>query len=803
MANEPPANERQPTWVVDVDRLPSAVIELTADGHAVHATPAFEDLTGIDAQRWPGAGWLAALPIDQRAPLFAALSARADFDLELRLLRADGVKAWVRCSGCWQPASGAALCVLNDHTATVVAMQEAQADRQRLRMMADNVPVLIAYYQSMDMTCVYANRQYAQTFGLDAQSILGKTFAQVIGDEAARLIQPQVDMVLQQSRTVSYVRQLQDPAGAPRWIEVTLVPHQLGGAGVAGAFVLISDITRHRQAEMAVRESEERLSKFMDASVEGIAFHKDGYITDVNAPIAGMVGLSPEQMRGRFVLDFVAPDHLARVRRGLGEGSEQPYEAAILDREGQPVPVEFIVRRTRRAGEELRLVVVRDIRDRQAARERIRYLALHDALTGLNNRGAFMDALQASLAEHRAQGRMLALLFFDLDHFKRINDALGHLAGDAVLRGIAERLGRMLPAGAVAGRFGGDEFVVLLPMIEGPREVRQVVEQVRHAVSVPIDHDGRAIAVTPTIGVSIFPQDGSEADDLLRRADAALYAGKAQGRDAIMFFRTGMGAVVDAGLQLESQIQQALSNGEFELLWQPRLRCSDGGLAAMQAMVRWNHPQRGTLPPSAFAGAAEHRHLLEPLARWALRQALATRRDWTDAGAPASVIALDLGVLHPHGMALSATVAHVLSGEPVEPGALLIELSEPALFAGTAVVPTWLRQLGDLGARVTIDEFGAEGLSLTRLRHLPVSGLKLDRALVGGLPADAAAAAVVRAVLVLARGLGLTVCASGVESGAQQQWLAEAGCDQVQGAWVSVPMSAAQAGEWLARRSGA
>lgn len=416
------------------------------------------------------------------------------------------------------------------------ALLSTRAELERLSLLADNVPALIAYYERGTYACAYANRPYAQTFGQTVKSIIGLTFAQVIGEEAARLIQPQVDVVLTQARTVTYVRQVVRPDAATLWMEVSLVPHRLGDGPVVGVFVLISDITRHREAEIAVRESEERLSKFMDATVEGIAFHKNGFITDVNAPMAALVGLSPAQMRGRFVLDFVPPEHLARVKRGMAEGGEVPYEAAILNREGQSIAVEFIVRTAHRAGEELRMVVVRDVRDRLAARERIRFLALHDALTGLHNRGAFLELLEDKLSEHRAAGKALALMFVDLDHFKRINDTLGHLAGDAMLRDVAERVRALLPLHAVAGRFGGDEFVILMPEVAGRQAVFDLAERVRIAVSVPLHVDGHEVKVTATIGLALFPDDGEVSDELLRHADVALYASKDQGRDGIGFY---------------------------------------------------------------------------------------------------------------------------------------------------------------------------------------------------------------------------------------------------------------------------
>ena len=451
------------------------------------------------------------------------------------------------------------------------AWRDAHAELQRLRALAENVPALLAYYERQHYLCVYANRRYAETFGRDTQSILGLSVAQVIGEQAAELIQPQVDLVIAQGRTVSYVRELnqshQSTQGSSRisspprradevprrpggdikdrqWIEVSLVPHWDDAGEVTGAFVLINDITAHRRAELALRESEERLAKFMDASVEGIAFHKGGFITDVNAPMAALLGLTPEQMRGRFVLDFIAPEHLQSMRQRLDASAvdEAPQEAAVIHRDGRSIAVEIIARRTQRGGEELRLVVVRDVRDRLAARERIHYLALHDALTGLQNRGAFMDELAARLTQARALGSALALMFLDLDHFKRINDALGHLAGDAVLSGVAERISARLPAEAVAGRFGGDEFVILLTGAVERAQVQALAERVRAAASSALAYGEHSLQVTPTIGIALCPDHGDDPDSLLRCADAALYTGKERGRDGIVFYEPGMGA---------------------------------------------------------------------------------------------------------------------------------------------------------------------------------------------------------------------------------------------------------------------
>ena len=611
------------------DVLPLPAIELNSDAQALQVNGAMAALAGLGAEALLGTGWFAVLSPDRRAALFEALAAQADFELEIRLLRHDRVKAWVDVHARWLPQSGSFLCLLQDRTPLQQAVQDAQAVASRFSLLADNVPVLIAYYESAGFTCLYANRQYAATFGLKPDAVVGRTFAQVIGEAAAAEIQPHVDVMLRLRRTVSYVRAVPGTAGRTRWLEVSLVPHLGSDGRPFGAFVLISDITRHREAEAAVRESEERMAKFMAASVEGIVFHRDGVITDLNAPMAALVGGTREQLLGRQVLDFIAPAQLARVQQVMAQGAELSYETEIVDLAGRSIPVEFIVRTLVRGDESLRMTIVRDIRDRQAAQARIRQLAHHDTLTGLHNRGAFVERLEAELARPGVQG-VAALMFMDLDHFKRINDSLGHLAGDALLRTIGARIADLLPPQGAAGRFGGDEFVVLLPGLAGRDAACAWAERLRVAVQGPVSFHGRPLVVTPTIGIALFPEHGRDADSLLRHADAALYAGKAAGRDAVTVFERSMGEAIDAGLQLEGELAGALRRDEFALRFEawsagdgtPARPPAQAGQAiqAVQAVhVLWHHPRHGVRDAAVFTQAGAPPRLLQQVAEWALR----------------------------------------------------------------------------------------------------------------------------------------------------------------------------------------
>jgi len=777
------AASAQPDW----HSLPTPVLVLTAAGDASAVNSAFSDYAGLGAAAARGAGWRSVLSPEALGPLLQALQARRDFTLQIALRRAGDAagRAWVDCSARWLPVAERYLCQLHDVSAVRMAEAGAREQAQQLRLVANNVPALIALYAADDNRCLFANAGYARTFGLTEESILGRTFEQIIGADAARQIAPYVDEVRNAGRPTRYERQLRTPQGT-KWIEVQLVPHLADDGNVLAAFVLINDITRHREGERAVRESEERLAKFMQASVEGIVFHKDGVITDANPPILALVGHTLDEIIGRKTLEFIAPDHIPKVLEVMAAGAETAYESVLLHRDGTRIPVEFIVRTIERGGEKLRMTIVRDIRDREAARSRIYHLAHHDPLTGLLNRMAFMERLDGLMASGRAGDARGALLFIDLDQFKRVNDSLGHLAGDVLLQALAQRLKAQLRGSDVVGRFGGDEFLVLLPGALPLTEVQEVAGKVLTAFAAPLLLEGRSISVTPSVGIALYPLHATTPADLIRCADAAMYQAKQQGRATLRCYDPELGERALAALELESQLTQAVTRGEFVLHYQPQVRAGDGVMVGAEALIRWRHPTRGLVEPDDFMPVVEQQRLIVPIGQWVLREAVRATRRWRDAGR-ALPVSVNVSSWQFRDAAFGADVARVLQEEGVGGEWLELEITERMLMEDLHAVSATLGELKALGVRIAIDDFGTGYSSLGRLHRLPIDRIKIDRSFVRGLPDQPGNAAIARAIITLARNLGLATIAEGVQTEAQRDFLLALGCDELQGLLYGAP----------------
>jgi diguanylate cyclase (GGDEF)-like protein/PAS domain S-box-containing protein len=658
-----------------------------------------------------------------------------------------------------------------------------------LRLVANSVPALMAFYDVETLCCLFANAGYASTFGFDEQSILGRTLEEIVGSQAMAVIAPHIADVRERHRAARYERQLATPQG-PRWLDVHLLPHFAADGALDGAFVLINDITPRREAELALRQSQERLSKFMDASVEGIVFHKDGRITDANLPLQDLVGWSLQELMGRKTLDFIAPDQVPKALEVIAQRANMSFESAIVHRDGTRIPVEFIVRNLDRSGGALRMVIVRDLRPALAQRARIHHLAHHDPLTNLLNRAAFMERLSdhmKSTRSHEAQG---ALLFIDLDHFKRVNDSLGHTAGDVLLQTLSQRLVSMLRTSDLVARLGGDEFVVLLPGALPLAQVEEVAAKVLAALGAPVVLEGRPIAVTPSVGIALYPAHARSAADLLKHADAAMYEAKRQGRATHRCYDPEFSRRALAALELETQLTQAIARQEFVLHYQPQVRAADGAMLGCEALIRWRHPTRGLVEPDHFIPLAEQQRLIVPIGAWVLREAVRAARRWRDAGR-ALPVSVNLSSLQLRDAGFIDSVTSVLAEFGLPGTVLEVEITERMLMDELDTARATLSQLRALGVRVAIDDFGTGYSSLGTLHQLPVDRIKIDRSFVRGLPGHAGNAAIARAIVMLAASLGREVIAEGVETEAQRQFLAGLGCQQLQGLLFGAPCEGA------------
>ena len=661
-----------------------------------------------------------------------------------------------------------------------------------LRMLADNVPAMIAYYEPRSLRCVFANKRYAESNGWTAESIIGKTVREAVGEEAWRLIEPQVQRVLKGEK-VEYVRPITLPGGEQRTIEVNLIPHFDERAQMLGAFVLITDITRHRLAEQAIRDSEERMRKFAAATNEGVFFHKDGILTDVNEALLGIMGYAREEMIGHNAFEFVAPESRQMAIDYLQEGREEPYEAEVMHKDGHKIAVELVGKTVFLKGEAHRLGAVRDITARKHAEARIQYLAHHDMLTGLPNRAYLTERLTTILALARRHGTLVAIMFIDLDKFKTVNDSLGHHVGDALLKEVAVRIKQVLREADMVSRLGGDEFLVILADFAAPEDAGKVADKLLQVISAPIALEGRQLYANASIGISVFPRDGDNADDLIRRADAAMYAAKDHGRGHSRFYTPGLADEGAETLARETRLRQAAQRGEFVLFYQPQLRVGDLRTVGIEALVRWRHPERGLTDPSEFIEFAETRGLIDEIGQYVLGEACRQNKAWQTAGYAALPISVNVSAVQFHRGDLVASVKRVLEETGLEGRYLELELTE-SLLMDREVVGEALEGLRALGVRITIDDFGTGYSSLSYLKRLPIDKLKIDRSFIDDLGTDADDRAIAIAIINLAKTLKLTALAEGVERQEQLDFLRTHGCDEFQGYLAGNPVPAEEFG---------
>lgn len=680
-----------------------------------------------------------------------------------------------------------------------------QAREAQLRLIADAVPALIAYYDVKTLRCQFSNRRYAEFNGWTVQTILGKTVKEAIGDLAWRKIGPYVTQALA-GKASTYTREQVLPSGETRTIEVNLLPHFDDDAVLEGAFVLINDITDHWRTEQSLRQSEERMRRFFEATEEGIIFHKDLVIIDSNDAMTRITGYSRAQAIGRKTLDFVPQRWHAMILGDVVRGNDALYEVTFLHKEGHEVAVECMSREMpmgrEKSGETMRLIVVRDITARKAAQAHIEFLAMHDALTQLPNRAYLMQRLDGVLALARRQQHQAAVLFLDLDRFKNVNDSLGHHVGDGLLREIARRITATVRDSDVVARLGGDEFIIVLSDINSSDDAAAVASKLIEAVSAEYQLDHHQMSVSPSIGICIFPVDGTTTDELVRHADAAMYHAKESGRATFRFFTPQMFERAFETLDKERQLKAALAQGEFVLHYQPQRRQGDNAVVGLEALVRWQHPTRGLVGPDEFIGFAEEHGMIASIDRWVLQTACRQLKAWHDEGCLKVTVAVNMSALSFKQRDVVGDIAATLKDLALDPQFLDIELTESLLIDSDNEVLEKLNQLHAMGVGITIDDFGTGYSSLSYLKRYPIKKLKIDRSFIGDDTHpdydSVTSTAITTAIIQMAHSLKLTTVAEGIETQSQFDSLRTMGCDQFQGYLISHPISAQDVRRFLA-----
>jgi diguanylate cyclase (GGDEF)-like protein/PAS domain S-box-containing protein len=684
--------------------------------------------------------------------------------------------------------------------------QDAMAESEnRYRSLFENMLGGFAYCKMlfddrgrpMDFVYLDVNVAFGKLTGL--RNVVGKRFTEVVPEGK----DSQTDLFERYGRVVLTGKQEKfeiEIKALGMWFSIA------ASAAGKGCFVAtFENITERKQIEQALRRAEEKYrTLFQDAVVGIFQSTPGGRYTNVNPAMAHMLGYDSSQELLASITDislqvYVDPASREQLARLLREqGLVKNFECAVYRKDGSKMWLSANVRAVFEDG-----VLVgyegtnEDITARRAAEERIQFLAYYDALTGLPNRTLLLDRLGKALAGARRQKCKIALLFLDLDGFKTINDSLGHSVGDLLLQEVAERLKTWGREQDTVARLGGDEFLIMLTQIKELPDVAVAAERLMDAMTAEFVVQGHSLNISCSIGVSIFPEHGADCETLIKNADAAMYSAKDCGHSNFQFFAEDMNAQAVERLSLENSLRLALGKRELFLLYQPQMDLATGRITGLEALLRWQHPDLGLVPPDKFIRIAENSGLIVPIGEWVLRTACSQARKWQDDGLPAVSVAVNVSAVQFRQQGFCELIRSVLQETGLAAHCLELELTESLLLANADVTLSVLRALKSMGLTLAIDDFGTGYSNFTSLREFGVSKLKIDRSFIREVATNPDDSAITAAIISMAKSLRLKVIAEGVENEAQMSFLRAHHCDEIQGYYFSKPLAVDQVADKL------
>ncbi len=665
----------------------------------------------------------------------------------------------------------------------------------------DALPILV-FLEDEEGRTVFANKQACERNGLSMEELSGKTVFDFFSKEVAQEIRDH-DLSVWKSKGVVTKEEVADFLGEPISIySGKTIIHLNEDKEESFLLGFGLDISDRVNAEQKLKASEEKFRKLVDQAADSIfLFDREYNFVDLNKAGSLSLGYTPEEFMKLKVQDLscLSINQMIEILKKVEKEGSYMFEQQMIHRDGTLIPFDTNLGLISIGGTDMYLAICRDVSDRKDTEAKIEHMVYHDSLTGLPNRWFAHYRLQQFLSKNMNHKEMIGVLLLDLDHFKVINDSLGHQTGDVLLQKVARRLQSLIGEDDTLARLGGDEFVLILPHLKTFDEATQMSQKIIEEMLRPFYVDGQKLSVTTSIGMSAYPNDGDDIHSLIKNAEIAMYHSKRYGRSGFKFFNESMKRIASMRLEMEIRLRQALENEDFILHYQPKINLETGGIYGVEALIRWQDKEE-LIYPGTFIDVAEETGLIDLIGEWVLREACRQCKEWQDAGIEIT-ISVNLSAKQFQRQDLENQIATILIETGLPPSSLELELTESTIMQKPQRAAKVLKNLKKLGLSISIDDFGTGFSSLSYLRNFPIDTLKIDRSFIHNSETDEANAAIALAIINLAHNLNLNVVAEGIENKEQLELMRVGKCDAIQGFYASRPLNKSAVFEVLQKGS--